>query len=384
VAADVDLDGAVEYLLYNNRVFAVFEASGGRMTAAWLRDPSTKKVWQVAGNFASYSGTDSEGEGESNVTVTTNGMTLVNAYRTSGFKDWWAVTGGSGSNNSVNSTYNVVPANNGTGWTFSRLGGVTKTITLPNHWSGNLSAAYELNGPNELYVRFGLSPNLLDLMTNGQANLQTPEASAVRFNLVNSSAADGPVRAFVQTSTGSAINMGATDKATNFSSVNMRNQAQTHQVEVQVTNNTVITLGFDQGAEITGPDAGVTDGIPDSWWEKNNITSANRVAAADPDADGLTNMQEYVLDSNPNNAASGRPIVGVGQISGGFRLSFSTALGRNYQVQVRNEISSGAWTNLGEVIAGNGDTKTYDDLTALQRRFYRVVVSVADGAMNEQ
>lgn len=60
---DVDLDGNVEYLLFNSRVFAVFEAKGGRMTAAWIRHHSSKKVWQVAGNWASYGGTDTEEEG---------------------------------------------------------------------------------------------------------------------------------------------------------------------------------------------------------------------------------------------------------------------------------------------------------------------------------
>jgi hypothetical protein len=369
---DIDLDGAFEYLLYNSRIFAVFEAKGGRMTAAWLRDPETAKIWQVAGNFASYANTDTEDEGTSNVTVGTNGVTSVNAFRTSGFKDWWAVTGGTGSSSAINANYSASSAG-AAAWTFTQ-GGISKTISLPDTWSGNIRAAYALSGPSQLFVRFGLSPNLFDLMKSGHANLSTSVDGNTRFNLLNSSS-DGLVRAFVQTSAGSLINTNATDKAVSFSTGNMRNQAQTHQVEVQITNNTIVTLGFDQGTDFTQPTDSDGDGMDDSW-ETANFGNLNRDGTGDADGDGLTDLQEFVLLSNPNNASSGRPVVGVGQISGGFRLSFPTASGRNYQVQVRNELSASGWDNVGSVVPGNGQTKTYDDLTALPRRFYRVVVSI--------
>jgi hypothetical protein len=211
-------------------------------------------------------------------------------------------------------------------------------------------------------------------MKSGHANLQAPVTTTNRFNLVNSNATDGSVRAFVQTTQGSLINTNATDKAISFSSINMRNQAQTHQVEVQITNNTTITLGFDQGTDLTEPIDTDNDGMDDDW-ETTNFGNLNRDGTGDADGDGLTDLQEFILLSNPNNASSGRPAVGVGQTAGGFRLSFPTAAGRNYQVQVRDEVSSGDWTSTGSVIAGDGSTKTHDDLTVLPRRFYRVQVT---------
>ncbi|MGA0845775.1 MAG: hypothetical protein ACO3RV_04475, partial [Luteolibacter sp.] len=51
VALDIDLDGEDEYLLRNDRLIAWFEAIGGRMIAAWVRDPASGKVFQAAGNF---------------------------------------------------------------------------------------------------------------------------------------------------------------------------------------------------------------------------------------------------------------------------------------------------------------------------------------------
>ncbi len=66
--ADLDLDGENEYLLYNDRFFALFERLGGRMTAAWLREINTGYVSQVAGSLASYSGSETEEEGTVNTT----------------------------------------------------------------------------------------------------------------------------------------------------------------------------------------------------------------------------------------------------------------------------------------------------------------------------
>ena len=84
--ADLDLDGEPEYLLYNDRLFAMFERIGGRMTAAWIRDLDTNQAFQVAGNFLSYPGSADETEGS-----TSCYQRCVSAYRTSGFKDWYAV-----------------------------------------------------------------------------------------------------------------------------------------------------------------------------------------------------------------------------------------------------------------------------------------------------
>ena len=47
---DIDLDGEPEYILRNDAVMAIFEAEGGLMTGAWLKDGTN--VWQMVGNFA--------------------------------------------------------------------------------------------------------------------------------------------------------------------------------------------------------------------------------------------------------------------------------------------------------------------------------------------
>ena len=372
VAEDVDLDGEDEYLLYNSRVFAVFEKKGGRMTAAWMRDPSTDKVWQVAGNFASYSNTDAEDEGADNAT----------AFRTSGFKDWAAQTDSTSSSAGVNAEYNVAPAPGGAkGWTFS-AGGVSKTITLPTAAEGKLAASYTLSGPNKLLVRFGLSPNLLDLMMRGHEGLTTEVIEGARASVANASGSE-VVRAWVEAP---QINAAAVD-TTATTTVLRRNQAQTHQVEVELTGAGphLVTLGFDGGSDAPS----VTDGIPDSWWNENNIPVNERIAAADRDGDGLTNLQEYILGSNPNDASSGRPGVTVTHEGDAFRIEFPTVAGRTYRVMGRDHLASGDWAEVTNVQEGAGlssNPVTGDDTTKVVveqglggkgARFYQVEVQLA-------
>jgi hypothetical protein len=372
VEEDVDLDGQPEYLFFNSRIFAVFERKGGRMTAAWMRHPTNGKVWQVAGNFASYGNTDTEDEGADN----------ASAYRTSGFKDWAAQTGSSFSSTGVNADYTVTAAPGGAkGWTFSS-GGVSKTITLPDAVNGRLAASYSLSGPSKLFVRFGLSPNLLDLMLRGHEGLDIEVNQGARSSVANTSGSE-VVRAWVEAP---LINAAAVDTA-GTTTVQRRNQAQTHQVEVELTGAGphLVTLGFDDGSDAPS----VTDGIPDTWWNEYNVPANERVAAADRDNDGLTNMQEYILGSNPNDPSSGRPHVTATHDGETFRIEFETVPGRSYRVMGRDSLASGTWaevTNLqsgtglsANPVAGDGTVKVLVEqgLGGRNARFYQVEVQLA-------
>jgi hypothetical protein len=364
---DVDLDGSAEYLLYNRRLFGVFEAKGGRMTAAWMRDPASGKVWQVAGNFAAYSNSDTEDEGTDNAT----------AYRTSGFKDWWLMpSAGTGNRASVNDTYTATAAESGTGWIFSNQSDVTKTITLSSADANSFTASYTLSGLSKAYIRFGLSPNLGDLLLRGQAGLSNETLSNAnrRVALTNTSGSE-VVRAFVEVSSGGVILPGATDLAAAGTTVLRRNQAQTHQVEVELSGNAVITLGFDDGTD--APPS--TDGILDSWWSQYGINGADRVATNDFDGDGVSNLLENRLGSSPASASStGLPTPGVSApTSSGFTLSFTTVPGVTYQVVANTNLSSSSWGNVGSAVTGDGTTKSVTDTTATDstRKFYRINLS---------
>ena len=385
---DVDLDGEKEYLLFNTRIFAVFEASGGRMTAAWMRNPDSGKVRQVVGNLAAYANTETEDEGNSNVTGSNN---VLNAYRTSGFKDWWVVSpSGTGSSSRVNSLYTVAP--DGTnGWTMNSQDGVTKTIRLTSASSDRLTASYSFSGQSSAFIRFGLSPHLENLMIRGQSGLGVT-ATSNRIQVANVVSSNEVVRASIQVegnilnNSTASINTNAIDTlagpSSPYTSINMRNQAQTQQVEVALTGEGphIITLGFDDGTD--APPA--TDGILDSWWEQYGITGSARTANGDFDGDGVSNLLENRLGSKPNDASdTGLPSLVLAGTNGattnglstnGFTFSFPTVANVTYQPVANTNLSFTNWANIGPSISGDGNVHSATDSSATNStsKFYRI------------
>jgi hypothetical protein len=249
---------------------------------------------------------------------------------------------------------------------------MSKTIVLTSATQGELAASYTLSGPSKLFVRFGLSPNLLDLMLRGHEGLTTEVVEAgTRASVANTSGSE-VVRAWVEAP---QFNASAID-TTAVTTVPRRNQAQTHQVEVELTGAGphLITLGFDDGSDAPT----VTDGIPDTWWEANRIPANERLAAADRDGDGLNNLQEYVLVTDPNVAGSTWR-ASLEQGGEGFQISFPTADGRIYTVKSCDNLSVGDWnTTVGEV-TGDGLIQTVTDPNSQAKTalFYRVDVRIA-------
>lgn len=375
VALDVDLDGEAEYLLRNDRVFALFEASGGRCTAAWARDTATGKVMQIIGNPLSASGSDTENEGASNRNP--DGSLL--ARRTSAFKDWWAINGG-GTNQYVNALYTVAAAPSGTGWTFTSPGGaVAKTITLANS-ADELVAGYALGaGTTKLFVRFGLSPDLDDLLVRGQQGLML-ESSASGVTVSNTT--DQSVSsAIIGLDSGVTWQSSATDDDLSaFDTLSMRNQSLVHQIEVE-SQSTNFTVSLSLSTVVTDGDG---DGLPAEWEIANGLNdddgTGDNGANGDPDDDGLVNFIEWLVGLNPQVIDnSSYPKLGIDRIAGGFRLTFPTLPDRSYQLQVSETLDG--WTNLGapHVTAPTDppDTLEVDDVSALPRRFYRMVITPA-------
>ena len=355
--ADVDLDGENEYLLFNDRIFVLFERIGGRMTAAWLRDINSGFVSQVVGNFGSYAGSETEEEGAGNFTGT-----AVNAFRTSGFKDWFAKTDASGAGTFayVNTLYNVAAAPSGSGWRFTSPDGkISKTITL-SPASGALAASYTTSSINTLFVRFGLSPDLLDLMKSGQAHLSNVISSSQEVNLFNTAPAR-TVRAYLRFGGtglgGASFNPAAGDTDANvLDTVAMRNQAQTQQIEIQGANSMTFLLGFETGGALSYDADG--DGLPDffetTYGLNPNDPNGNNGPTGDPDRDGRTNLQEYVIGSNPmspDSAGFGLKITRVS--SSTVSLKFPSIRDRVYRIYYSSG-PFGPWQQAGGDIAGNG------------------------------
>ncbi|MBA3608473.1 MAG: hypothetical protein H0W43_08215 [Chthoniobacterales bacterium] len=388
--ADLDLDGENEYLLYNDRFFALFERLGGRMTAAWLRDINTGYVSQVAGSLASYAGSETEEEG----TINTTGGAVV-AYRTSGFKDWFAKIDNTTGNgiSYTNNLYSAVAAPTGVGWKFTSADGkIVKTITLPAS-KGQLTANYAVTGYVQLYVRFGLSPDLLDLMQNGQKYLTSLTSDVQDVNLFNNNP-NRSVRAYLRYNapgfSGASRNASATDRNSDvvFNTVNMRNQAQTQQLEMQGGTSMTFALGFETGSTLSYDTDG--DTLPDAWETQyglnpNDATGDNG-ASGDQDGDGRTNSDEFILGTNPAVADAASAALTIARTSPTtVALTFPSVRDRIYKIYYTTSLTSPTWTQAGGNIAGTGSSITYTDdgsgtggpPTASQPRFYRLDVSLA-------
>jgi hypothetical protein len=258
-----------------------------------------------------------------------------------------------------------------------------------NASSDRLVATYNLSGLSQAYLRFGLSPDLQDLMIRGQAALAVTSPSASRINVANvSNSGTVRVRASVQVSSdasnpgnSSSINTTATDTGglSAFSTINMRNQAQTQQVEVALVGDGphTVTLGFDNGIDTPDSDSD-TNGLLDSW-EIRNFGNINQNASGDPDGDGVVNLLEMKLGSNPNSSAStGLPTPSVaGLTPAGFTITFPTVTGLNYQVVGTENLAGTNWPNIGDQIEGNGSIKEITDIftTPPTRKFYKVQIS---------
>ncbi len=394
-SVDLDQDGQAEYILYNDRLYAEFKAIGGRLVNAWVRDVVTGDVYQALGNPVSYAGSETEEEGQLNLdNPSTSG---TQAYRTSGFKDLFAQTGaaGVGNNNYVNNLYTVSPAASGTGWTFTSSDGlISKTITLAAG-SSLLNASYNIDSSiKQLFVRFGLSPNLYDLLINGQTNLQSvTSGTAGEFSVVDATP-QRSVRSFIKYGGTSGYNgvydALATDQSGAFDTINMRNQAQTQQAEVSGSGQMNIAVGFE--TNWTDTLASDADGLPD-WWRLKYFGHATGLASDLSRAgdvrmgDGLTNMQKYVLMLDPTKAEPGGiPGVVVTYNSQGYAvLNFPTMRDRTYGVYYSTSLGSTAnWTQAGASLVGTGSGMQWTDdgsqtggaPSGSNHRFYKVLISV--------
>ncbi|MFH0908942.1 MAG: alpha-amylase family glycosyl hydrolase [bacterium] len=382
-ADDFDLDGEFEYALYNDRLFAVFESIGGRMIGAWVRDilAVPGRVYQALGNQIGFAGSETEVEGAYNVDTNASGAVII-AYRTSGLKDWY-MNGSIAYNNDL---YSVVNWTNGWRLT-SGDGNLRKTVTLaPKAWQFEVS--YALSGAlsnQALYVRHGLSPDLYNLLLDGQRTLDGGTVSGGVFRLANTNYEETVVATvgFSDAGHNAGINMTAVDddasKGVSFYTVNMRNQAQTHQVELVGTNTFSFSLGFR-----AVPSDYDGDGMPNTFEGQYSFNPSNMTdGATDQDGDGVRNADEYLAGTAPNDGQDFlRSTQAIVTNNAGIIVRFPSKAQRDYTIWYVNEgLVNPSWLlATSNAIPGTGGTITWTDDGAqtapapalVTNRFYRI------------
>ena len=168
-----------------------------------------------------------------------------------------------------------------------------------------------------------------------------------------------------------------------FAARNFPNESAPQRV-ARIVNHTT-PVGYLTGKVLSGgrlnlPGIVDTDanGLPD-WWETAYFGSIGGNPAADPDGDGFTNLQEYLMGTQPNNPASKLAISQSQSVPNGgnqdFVITFPTASGVTYRVECSDTLAVGSWVPLGSDINGTGNPAPVTDANAVTLhagRFYRV------------
>lgn len=229
---DLDFDGEAEPVLKNNRVWAAFERYGGRCVCVFVYDPVLRDAHCILG--APVANPSAPGEEE---------YIGTGANRCSTFKEMNTVQ------DSVlaDIPWSITTLADALEFTFTRNDTqIVKRIQLPAG-KARLVAEYEVVnlGSRWLYTRIGASPNLLDLMKNGQENLLRESGSDYRA-LRNTRG--GEVTARLLTA-GPAFNDTPADAG-----YRNRNLALTEQIEIMMSDNAVSRFELIFAAD-TPPDA---------------------------------------------------------------------------------------------------------------------------------
>ncbi len=117
------------------------------------------------------------------------------------------------------------------------------------------------------------------------------------------------------------------------------------------------------------------NGLPVAW-ELQNFKHTGVDPNADPDGDGMNNLQEYLAGTDPNNANSNLRITSANFASGGISaaLVWNSVAARYYYVQKAVNLDSLAWTDSGLGLVTPDGTSTSLNFTDTNAptRFYRV------------
>ncbi len=116
------------------------------------------------------------------------------------------------------------------------------------------------------------------------------------------------------------------------------------------------------------------NGLPDSW-ERRHFGALNTPAgapAADPDGDGVNNLEEYRAGTTPCDAASVLRFTSTPVYGGRFHLRFTAVSGKTYCVERAGSLLNPVWQTVADNILGAGVTVDVSDVFEGQTQFYRI------------
>jgi hypothetical protein len=124
------------------------------------------------------------------------------------------------------------------------------------------------------------------------------------------------------------------------------------------------------------PGTGWNDGIPDAWRVQyfGQVADLSSAGERDADGDGVTNLREFQLGSNPKNSDDHMRVRAAISADRSMKLRFPTVAGRKYQLEVSDTLTPGSWTTVHSDILGTGSEVEVSSSSALRYGYYRVRV----------
>ena len=137
-------------------------------------------------------------------------------------------------------------------------------------------------------------------------------------------------------------------------------------------NHFVATTAIPAGADTNG------NGITDAWELEHAGNLVTFTLSGDADGDGIPDVVEYAMDSDPLNPADRGLRITDFAVSADttlISLTWTSRLSRRYHIESKSDLAGGVWTEsaLGN-IAPDSDVTTLRGLTeiAATQRFYRI------------
>ena len=118
------------------------------------------------------------------------------------------------------------------------------------------------------------------------------------------------------------------------------------------------------------------DGMDDAW-ERQNFGDLSHDGTKDSDGDGLTDYQEYLAGTNPNDPLSAFHATRVETSVQGPKITWAAIAGRHYGVQYKDDLAAATWSDLpGEITFAGTEASLIDtQISPNNRRYYRVIVT---------
>ncbi len=114
-------------------------------------------------------------------------------------------------------------------------------------------------------------------------------------------------------------------------------------------------------------------------WAAARLPTASRTPNDDPDRDGVSNLDEFVADTNPADPASHFTLQAINTDSGAT-IRFPSSTSRRYTLQFIDDLLHGSWQDAPthRSLRGSGTTMSLSDPAPPPARLYRLQVTIPD------